>query len=176
MLDLIYFQNTKHPGTKENHEATSIHEKPSQASYEIQSSSHFATKPGGGGRGWETSRCSHLSGRNHFNTVALITNETGATRKTSSQTRRRKKDEEEARRGGWWPGLIKRLRHYALSAVTSPKSVGAISNSRDTTNKGNARHRGGRRGKLDWDNRGSEHARVDRGRGRIGEVEVNLRI
>lgn len=48
MLDLIYFQNTKHPGTKENHEATSIHEKPSQASYEIQSSSHFATKPEGG--------------------------------------------------------------------------------------------------------------------------------
>lgn len=75
------------------------------------------------------------------------------------------------------PGLIKRLRHYALSAVTFPKSVGAISNSRDTTNKGNARHRAeGEEGKLDWDNRGSEHARVDRGRGRIGEVEVNLRI
>lgn len=104
------------------------------------------TKSGGRGRReWEGSRCSHLSGgRNHFNTVALITNETDATRKTSSPARRK--------RGKvvGWPGLIKRLRHYALSAVTSPKSVGAISNSRDTTPPTRATPDTGSRGKLDW--------------------------
>lgn len=101
-----------------------------------------------GRRGDGGSRCSHLSGgRNHFNTVALITNETDATRKTSS---RRKKEE-----GFGWPGLIKRLRHYALSAVTSPKSVGAISNSRDTAPPTRATPDEGEAG---LGNRGPEHA------------------
>lgn len=45
----------------------------------------------GEGREWG-SRCSHLSGgRNHFNTVALITNETDATRKTSSPARKKER-------------------------------------------------------------------------------------
>lgn len=120
------------------------------------------TKSGGRGRReWEGSRCSHLSGgRNHFNTVALITNETDATQEGE---------------GSWLARS-----HKASTALCSVR--GNFSQKRrcnqqfpryHTTNKGNARHRV--EGEAGLGNRGSEHARVDRGR-RIGEVEANLRI
>lgn len=88
-----------------------------------------------------------------------------------TQREKQAHDERRRREGFGWPGLIKRLRHYALSALTSPKSVGAISNSRDTAPPTRATPDEGEAG---LGNRGPEHA-LGGGR-RIEEVEANLRI